>query len=139
MRVRGVLIGRFPLVDGRPGDEPWMIRDMLAAFEPETVPILSSHGNFRLGYLHTLTLWNGSPRDMAFTGSVTDHDPGIVAELQRGVYVSLEQYLPRAWDQLTGPGRATYFRGRRGDSFTLCGVAITRTPAARGSWMMAEL
>jgi hypothetical protein len=141
LRVRGVLLGRFDLVDGRPADDRSMIADQLAAFEPDTVPILTAHGGDRLGWLSTLEAWDELGLDLAFRGSITTTDADLVARLWRGVHASAEISPPRDWPRV-GPGWATrpaaYFRGTRSPSWQLVGVAIVSNPAARGSWMAAE-
>lgn len=142
--VRGVLIGRFPLADGRPGDTREAIAEMVAAFEPGTVPILSKHGGLPVGYLDTLEPWDAKGWDLAFTGSVAPY-PDLVERLARGVNVSSEQLYP-AWAHSLGwmpPARVwrEHFTGTRTDGYQLIGVAALlrgERPAARGSWMMAS-
>jgi hypothetical protein len=139
--VRGVLIGRFRLIDGRPGDTREAIAEMVAAFEPGTVPVLSRHGGLLIGRLDTLQPWDREGLDLAFTGHVCPY-PDLAARLRRGVAVSSEQLYPesdwslpwmpapRAWRQ--------HFTGRRSAGYQLIGIAVTDAPAARGSFMVAD-
>jgi hypothetical protein len=144
LAVRGVLLGRFRLTDGRPGDTREAITEMVAAFEPGTVPILSRHGGLWIGHLDTLRPWDAYAGDLYYTGTVTAY-PDLVERLQSGVAVSSEQCYP-PWDEALGwpgaphKGRRDYFSGKRTGSYQLIGVALLlngEQPAARGSWMMA--
>ena len=138
--VRGVLIGRFRLIDGRPGDTADAIAQMCEDFQPGTVPILSRHGGLWIGTLDTLTPWDAVGCDLAFTGTVSEY-PDLIERLRRGVSVSSEQLYPPFVDT-TGwptvdPARRSYFTRKWNGGYQLCGVAISEAPAARGSFMVA--
>jgi hypothetical protein len=136
MRVRGVALGRFMLTDGRPADRPGDAADMVAHFEPDTVPILSRHGGILIGYLDSLAAQGA---DLHFTGDVTDF-PDLIERLRNGGPVSIERSdggYPRA-DGVLPPFAWTlpqHFRGRLRIGANLVGVALTTNPAARGSVM----
>ena len=144
MRVEGVALGRFAMVDGRPADTAPTVAEIIANFSGGTVPLLTRHGRhggIAVGYLDTLTAdW----RDLHFTGTVLD-DPDLCAVLRRGCPVSVEygEGLPSRTDgqRWSGQPRHTpYFVGSYRLGVNLVGVAILwngEPPAARGSWCMA--
>jgi hypothetical protein len=147
LRVHGRAVGRFTLADGRPGDKDWQAAEMVAHFEPETVPILTRHGGIPVGYLDELT---AEGPDLRMAGTVTSDDPEIVAVLQRGVAISIEPceggypLIPGLPNPYAGiPPLSVshpHYRGRLRSGMNLIGVALLwrgEKPAAKDSWMMA--
>jgi hypothetical protein len=146
MQVQGIVVARHLLVDGRPSQSRAEIAEMVAAFEPGSVGILSRHGGLAIGSVETLTAEGG--RDLRFTGFVVDY-PDLVERLRhRAVGISVEIARPRAprWDGRPEPGTelvmtaAPHFRGTLGIGATLIGIALSDNPAAAGSvlWRVPE-
>ncbi len=137
-RVAGVLLGRFQLADGRPAREQWEVADMLAHFEPGTVPLLNRHGGLPAGYLDAL--W-AEGRDLHWTGTILPY-PDVVEQLRRGAPISLESTYrgTAAGATLAAEGVAPriYFRGTLCDGVNLVGIALEPSPAAAGSiaWLV---
>jgi hypothetical protein len=139
-RVAGVAVIRFALVDGRPAYQAWQAEEMVAAFIPDTVPLLTRHGGLPIGYLETL---HADGADLHFTASVVDEQV-VVKILQRGYPVSVEvarcPYPGEPARHATSrrdipPFR--YFRGGLAPGSNLVGVALSQRPAA--PWSVAWL
>jgi hypothetical protein len=140
MRVAGVAVGSFGMVDGRPADTAATVAEIVANFRNGTVPLLTRHGGIPVGYLSTLEAGGPLRRDLAFTGEVLD-DEELGAVLRRGCPVSVEygEGLPARSDggRWSGqPRHSPYFVGRYRLGMNLVVIAILwngEQPAARGS------
>lgn len=143
IKIAGIALGSW-LVDGRPGDTPWQVAEMVAGFEPDTVPILSRHGGLAIGYLDTLTS-DPTRRNLRFTGAISEY-PDIVARLREGALpISIELSTPHRSSQRADRSRVRadgrFFRGRTAaPGQMLIGVAFSERPAAPGSllWLDTE-
>ena len=142
LRVAGVALGRFPMVDGRPQDPDWYAAFLVARFVPDTVPILSRHGGIAAGYLDTL---EADGPDLRFGGWIVDY-PDIVSRLRRACGVSIEtafgavpllgggHYLPRSTIHRLRQGtEPSHYLGTYREGDQLVGVALSDNPAAPGS------
>jgi len=141
VRVAGLAVGRFAMLDGRPPDQPWMARSMVANFGPGTVPLLDRHGGQWIGWLDDL---RAEDADLRFAGWI-EADDALVARLRRGVPVSIEcaegrEPLPPGIDWQIPLGRPIAesnpaYQGTFGLGMNLLGIAMSDRPAARGSVM----
>jgi hypothetical protein len=143
MRVRGIALGRFRLIDGRRSDTPAEAAEMVAAFVPGTVPILTRHRGLSVGTVDSL---RADGADLHFSGTVVDY-PDLVERLRRGVGISIEPCLcepARGWrrvgeaDPVPLSVSHPYFTGTVRIGTNLIGIAISDNPAARQSVMWSE-
>ena len=142
VRVIGLVVCRLPLIDGRPGQSPAQVAEMVRHFRPATVPIVSRHYTAELlGYLNGLEATDRW--DLLFTGEIAAR-PDLVARLRStGVSVSIEinyrgSVLPAPHPGREYDAKQPHFLGRLADGATLVGVALTDTPAAPGSLLVAD-
>jgi hypothetical protein len=127
------------LTDGRPPDTPEMARQMVAAFVPRTVPILSRHRGAHIGYVDGLS---ANRSDLRLTGEVVDY-PDILDALRAGVPISIEVVeaipaVPAAFALSTDRAAPTlaahpHYSGQLCEGWNLIGVALSNRPAARDS------
>lgn len=135
LRVGGVAVGRFPMIDGRPQDDAWAALQMVERFEPGTVPILARHRGGPFGTVDTL---HHDGPDLHFTGTIVPY-PDIIELLRRPHAISIEQahvgvpyYGPRAHRPA---GYRHPFRGELRPGINLTAIALSERPATRGSVM----
>jgi hypothetical protein len=137
IRVAGIATGRYVMIDGRAGDHPDEVAQMVAAFAPDTVPVLTGHGGELLGYLDSLTIEHR--RDLRFAGSVSTDDPDVLDRLRMGSGASIETVVGVEPYEGQQPAANTWphFRGQLRQGQNLVGVALSNNPAAKFSAIWA--
>ena len=142
IRVTGLAVGSRPMVDGRPADTEDQVRQMVAAFVPDTVPILSHHRGVILGYVDRLTAHG---RDIEFSGEIGDRNRDLADVLRNGgIPISIE--IAEGGEPIPGVSNrdggfvATHphYRGQVRDGWNVVGVALSDDPAAIGSVMWSS-